>query len=258
TDNQEKNEKQSQNNKTGLGMEKTVKDKAKSKPESEGTRSIIQALNSPEGEQLSLEKEAPYCLKDKTLNCNEAGKEACCDKILNCEDYFQVCYGATLIFFFIGLGSSVVECEIYDGILKRLDWVDFLATTFNSFCISTRFWDCNAVFDCDDDAISQSLISWGWSSSMNIMNMKISLNFLHQVWFYKGIDQVAICLAWTLSFSSIVADRSYEHDNGFVFADISIGADIQMYVGISSWGENLWRVVCADISKYADISSWAL
>ncbi|GKF72609.1 hypothetical protein Tco_0208723 [Tanacetum coccineum] len=31
-DNQEKNEKQSQNNKTGLGMEKTVKDKAKSKP----------------------------------------------------------------------------------------------------------------------------------------------------------------------------------------------------------------------------------
>ncbi|GKC98630.1 hypothetical protein Tco_1168905 [Tanacetum coccineum] len=33
TDNQEKDEKQSQNNKTGLGMEKTVKDKAKSKPE---------------------------------------------------------------------------------------------------------------------------------------------------------------------------------------------------------------------------------
>ncbi|GKA74720.1 hypothetical protein Tco_0781022 [Tanacetum coccineum] len=32
TDNQEKDEKQSQNNKTGLGMEKTVKDKAKSKP----------------------------------------------------------------------------------------------------------------------------------------------------------------------------------------------------------------------------------
>ncbi|GJU47040.1 hypothetical protein Tco_1204306 [Tanacetum coccineum] len=34
TDNQEKDEKQSQNDKTGLGMEKTVKDKAKSKPES--------------------------------------------------------------------------------------------------------------------------------------------------------------------------------------------------------------------------------
>ncbi|GJR68505.1 retrovirus-related pol polyprotein from transposon TNT 1-94 [Tanacetum coccineum] len=33
TDNQEKDEKQSQNDKTGLGMEKTVKDKAKSKPE---------------------------------------------------------------------------------------------------------------------------------------------------------------------------------------------------------------------------------
>ncbi|GKC27701.1 hypothetical protein Tco_1034995, partial [Tanacetum coccineum] len=35
TDNQEKDEKQSQNDKTGLGMEKTVKDKAKSKPESQ-------------------------------------------------------------------------------------------------------------------------------------------------------------------------------------------------------------------------------
>ncbi|GJU76053.1 hypothetical protein Tco_1273123 [Tanacetum coccineum] len=34
TDNQEKDEKQRQNDKTGLGMEKTVKDKAKSKPES--------------------------------------------------------------------------------------------------------------------------------------------------------------------------------------------------------------------------------
>ncbi|GKA97595.1 DNA-directed DNA polymerase, partial [Tanacetum coccineum] len=33
TDNQEKDEKQSQNDKTGLGMERTVKDKAKSKPE---------------------------------------------------------------------------------------------------------------------------------------------------------------------------------------------------------------------------------
>ncbi|GKB50119.1 hypothetical protein Tco_0900872 [Tanacetum coccineum] len=32
TDNQEKDEKQRQNDKTGLGMEKTVKDKAKSKP----------------------------------------------------------------------------------------------------------------------------------------------------------------------------------------------------------------------------------
>ncbi|GJS51013.1 hypothetical protein Tco_0624375 [Tanacetum coccineum] len=41
TDNQEKNEKQSQNNKTGLGMEKTVKDKAKSKPESITTRSGV-------------------------------------------------------------------------------------------------------------------------------------------------------------------------------------------------------------------------
>nr|GEZ00612.1 hypothetical protein [Tanacetum cinerariifolium] len=59
----------------------------------------------------------------------------------------------------------------------------------------------------------------------------------------KGMAQVAICLAWTLSFSFIVADKSYEHDNGFVFADISIGADIQMYDGIASWVENLRRVL---------------
>ncbi|GJR41228.1 reverse transcriptase domain-containing protein [Tanacetum coccineum] len=40
TDNQEKNEKQSQNDKTGLGMEKTVKDKAKSKPESQSSQKV--------------------------------------------------------------------------------------------------------------------------------------------------------------------------------------------------------------------------
>ncbi|GJV01568.1 hypothetical protein Tco_1335137 [Tanacetum coccineum] len=39
TDNQEKDEKQSQNDKTGLGMEKTVKDKAKSKPKSSSQKS---------------------------------------------------------------------------------------------------------------------------------------------------------------------------------------------------------------------------
>ncbi|GKG31477.1 hypothetical protein Tco_0426427, partial [Tanacetum coccineum] len=38
TDNQEKDEKQRQNNKTGLEMEKTVKDKAKSKPESQSSQ----------------------------------------------------------------------------------------------------------------------------------------------------------------------------------------------------------------------------
>ncbi|GJR42612.1 reverse transcriptase domain-containing protein [Tanacetum coccineum] len=42
TDNQEKDEKQSQNDKTGLGMEKTVKNKAKSKPE------VIQGLEAKE------------------------------------------------------------------------------------------------------------------------------------------------------------------------------------------------------------------
>ncbi|GKB71298.1 zf-CCHC domain-containing protein [Tanacetum coccineum] len=43
TDNQEKDEKQSQNDKTGLGMEKTVKDKAKSKPK---TRKVKVKVNS--------------------------------------------------------------------------------------------------------------------------------------------------------------------------------------------------------------------
>ncbi|GJU22773.1 hypothetical protein Tco_1156115, partial [Tanacetum coccineum] len=40
TDNQEKDEKQSQNDKTGLGMEKTVKEKAKSKPESQSCQKV--------------------------------------------------------------------------------------------------------------------------------------------------------------------------------------------------------------------------
>ncbi|GJZ52200.1 hypothetical protein Tco_0606715 [Tanacetum coccineum] len=40
TDNQEKDEKQSQNDKTRLGMEKTVKDKAKSKPESQSSQKV--------------------------------------------------------------------------------------------------------------------------------------------------------------------------------------------------------------------------
>ncbi|GJW79192.1 putative ribonuclease H-like domain-containing protein [Tanacetum coccineum] len=40
TDNQEKDEKQRQNDKTGLGMEKTVKDKAKSKPESQSSQKV--------------------------------------------------------------------------------------------------------------------------------------------------------------------------------------------------------------------------
>ncbi|GJW71409.1 hypothetical protein Tco_0128326 [Tanacetum coccineum] len=44
-DNQEKNEKQSQNNKTGLGMEKTVKDKAKSKPESQSSQKVNRKVN---------------------------------------------------------------------------------------------------------------------------------------------------------------------------------------------------------------------
>ncbi|GKF03276.1 hypothetical protein Tco_0030199, partial [Tanacetum coccineum] len=44
TDNQEKDEKQRQNDKTGLGMEKTVKDKAKSKPESQSSQQKSQLV----------------------------------------------------------------------------------------------------------------------------------------------------------------------------------------------------------------------
>ncbi|GJW15206.1 hypothetical protein Tco_0019339 [Tanacetum coccineum] len=45
TDNQEKDEKQSQNDKTELGMEKTVKDKAKSKPESQSSQKVNRKVN---------------------------------------------------------------------------------------------------------------------------------------------------------------------------------------------------------------------
>ncbi|GJS95074.1 reverse transcriptase domain-containing protein [Tanacetum coccineum] len=45
TDNQEKDEKQSQNDKTGLGIEKTVKDKAKSKPESQSSQKVNRKVN---------------------------------------------------------------------------------------------------------------------------------------------------------------------------------------------------------------------
>ncbi|GJR51821.1 retrotransposon protein, putative, ty1-copia subclass [Tanacetum coccineum] len=45
TDNQEKDEKQRQNDKTGLGMEKTVKDKAKSKPESQSSQKVNRKVN---------------------------------------------------------------------------------------------------------------------------------------------------------------------------------------------------------------------
>ncbi|GKB99591.1 hypothetical protein Tco_0985728 [Tanacetum coccineum] len=45
TDNQEKDEKQSQNDKTRLGMEKTVKDKAKSKPESQSSQKVNRKVN---------------------------------------------------------------------------------------------------------------------------------------------------------------------------------------------------------------------
>ncbi|GJR07133.1 hypothetical protein Tco_0530117 [Tanacetum coccineum] len=55
TDNEEKDEKQSQDDKTGLGMEKTVKDKAKSKPKSQEVNPS--QLRGQSQENISLEIE---------------------------------------------------------------------------------------------------------------------------------------------------------------------------------------------------------
>ncbi|GJR77425.1 hypothetical protein Tco_0089790 [Tanacetum coccineum] len=58
TDNQEKNEKQSQNDKTGLGMEKTVKDKAKSKPESQSSQKVNRKVNWSKSKSTQVNLEA--------------------------------------------------------------------------------------------------------------------------------------------------------------------------------------------------------
>ncbi|GJX40063.1 reverse transcriptase domain-containing protein [Tanacetum coccineum] len=54
TDNQEKDEKQSQNDKTGLGMEKTVKDKAKSKPENQSSQSQHKSTPGPKSKKYKF------------------------------------------------------------------------------------------------------------------------------------------------------------------------------------------------------------
>ncbi|GJX92642.1 reverse transcriptase domain-containing protein [Tanacetum coccineum] len=58
TDNQEKDEKQSQNDKTGLGMEKTVKDKAKSKPESQSSQKVNRKVNWSKSKSTQVNPEA--------------------------------------------------------------------------------------------------------------------------------------------------------------------------------------------------------
>ncbi|GKA52530.1 reverse transcriptase domain-containing protein [Tanacetum coccineum] len=58
TDNQEKDEKQSQNDKTGLGMEKTVKDKAKSKPESQSSQKVNRKVNWSKTKSTQVNSEA--------------------------------------------------------------------------------------------------------------------------------------------------------------------------------------------------------
>ncbi|GJY73427.1 ribonuclease H-like domain-containing protein [Tanacetum coccineum] len=58
TDNQEKDEKQRQNDKTGLGMEKTVKDKAKSKPESQSSQKVNRKVNWSKSKSTQVNPEA--------------------------------------------------------------------------------------------------------------------------------------------------------------------------------------------------------
>ncbi|GKA69165.1 hypothetical protein Tco_0775229 [Tanacetum coccineum] len=58
TDIQEKDEKQSQNDKTGLGMEKTVKDKAKSKPESQSSQKVNRKVNWSKSKSTQVNPEA--------------------------------------------------------------------------------------------------------------------------------------------------------------------------------------------------------
>ncbi|GJX98124.1 hypothetical protein Tco_0355143 [Tanacetum coccineum] len=58
TDNEEKDEKQSQDDKTGLGMEKTVKDKAKSKPESQSSQKVNRKVNWSKSKSTQVKPEA--------------------------------------------------------------------------------------------------------------------------------------------------------------------------------------------------------
>ncbi|GJS16734.1 reverse transcriptase domain-containing protein [Tanacetum coccineum] len=60
TDNQEKDEKQSQNDKTGLGMEKTVKDKAKSKPESQSSQKVNRKVNWSKSKSTQVNPETTW------------------------------------------------------------------------------------------------------------------------------------------------------------------------------------------------------
>ncbi|GJX97723.1 hypothetical protein Tco_0353521 [Tanacetum coccineum] len=58
TENTEKDEKQSQNDKTRLGMEKTVKDKAKSKPESQSSQKVNRKVNWSKTKSTQVNPEA--------------------------------------------------------------------------------------------------------------------------------------------------------------------------------------------------------
>ncbi|GJU22070.1 putative ribonuclease H-like domain-containing protein [Tanacetum coccineum] len=69
TENQEKDEKQSQNDKTGLGMEKTVKDKAKSKPKSQSSQKVNRKVNwsKSKSTQVNPEHSMPTTHDDEDL-----------------------------------------------------------------------------------------------------------------------------------------------------------------------------------------------
>ncbi|GJY25603.1 hypothetical protein Tco_0400329 [Tanacetum coccineum] len=75
TDNQEKDEKQSQNDKPGLGMEKTVKDKAKSKPENSSTvtSGVSIPVSDPEKAHEALAGPDPEPMKEDQTG-SDSGK----------------------------------------------------------------------------------------------------------------------------------------------------------------------------------------
>ncbi|GJZ41630.1 hypothetical protein Tco_0588516 [Tanacetum coccineum] len=74
TDNQEKDEKQSQNDKTGPGMEKIVKDKAKSKPESQSSQKVNRKVNWSKSKSTPGPKSKKYNTNDSTRG-TESGEE---------------------------------------------------------------------------------------------------------------------------------------------------------------------------------------
>ncbi|GJS76972.1 putative reverse transcriptase domain-containing protein [Tanacetum coccineum] len=87
TDNQEKDEKQSQNDKTGLGMEKTVKDKAKSKPESQSSQKVNRKVNWSKSKSTQVNPEAKSRAKCPNPETNGQSERT----IQTLEDMLRAC-----------------------------------------------------------------------------------------------------------------------------------------------------------------------